>query len=456
MSGELIIAFFLVRYFRKSLPNSSPLKKWDKELLRATYVIAALAVLDLVFKNAVLTLVGHFVLLGAVGIAYILPEFRFFRNTIIAVLPFAIVSFFTDAIGLIHTPFFRKIDSYSGILQGCAIAWMIAMLIGVNKQRKALEKERQKREIEEEQNRFIAARRAELETMVTARTSELLLQKEELEHALMELQETQVQLIQKEKMASLGELTAGIAHEIQNPLNFVNNFSEVNKELLDEMEHEIDKGNVAEVKEIMKDIKENEIKISQHGKRADAIVKGMLQHSRLSSGKKEPTDINALADEYLRLSYHGLRAKDKSFNATFKTDFDGSIKEIDVIPQDIGRVLLNLINNAFYSVNEKKKAMSLLQGSEKYEPMVFVATKRLDSKVRISVRDNGSGIPQKVLDKIYQPFFTTKPAGQGTGLGLSLSYEILKAHGGELRAETAEGEFAEFIVELPLASVEKL
>ncbi|GEO07897.1 hypothetical protein SAE01_03930 [Segetibacter aerophilus] len=421
------------------------------------YVIAALGVLDLVvFKNSVLNWVAHFFLLGAIGIAYVLPELRFFRNTVIAVLPFAIVSFLTDVVGLIHTPFFQKIEDYFEIIQICTVAWMIAMLIGVNKQRKALEKERQKREIEEEQNRFIAARRAELETMVAARTSELLTQKEELEHALMELRETQVQLIQKEKMASLGELTAGIAHEIQNPLNFVNNFSEVNKELLDEMEHEVDKGNMAEVKEIMKDIKENEIKISQHGKRADAIVKGMLQHSRLSSGKKEPTDINALADEYLRLSYHGLRAKDKSFNATFKTDFDESIKEIEVIPQDIGRVLLNLINNAFYSVNEKKKAWSQTPNTDRYDPIVYVATKRLDGKVQICVKDNGMGIPQKVLDKIYQPFFTTKPAGQGTGLGLSLSYEILKAHGGELRVETREGEFAQFIMELPFASVDKV
>ncbi|MCW3082453.1 ATP-binding protein [Segetibacter sp.] len=450
MPGELILAFFLVRYFRKSVPETSPLKKWDKLLLQAMYVIAVLALLDLVvFKNNVIDWIAHFILLGSIGIAYLHPDFRFFRNTIIAVLPFAIVSFLTDVIGLIDTPFFRRIDNYLDIILFCTIAWMIAMFIIVNKQRKALEKERQKREIEEEQHRFIAARRAELETMVAARTSQLLEQKEELEHALHELRETQVQLIQKEKMASLGELTAGIAHEIQNPLNFVNNFSEVNKELLEEMDHEIAKGNLDEVKEIIKDIKENEIKISQHGKRADAIVKGMLQHSRLSSGKKEPTDINALADEYLRLSYHGLRAKDKSFNATFKTDFDGSIKEIEVIGQDIGRVLLNLINNAFYSVNEKKKAKDQLQEGEKYEPTVYVATKKMERKIQICVRDNGNGISQKVLDKIYQPFFTTKPAGQGTGLGLSLSYEILKAHGGELRVETREGEFAEFIMELP-------
>jgi signal transduction histidine kinase len=277
----------------------------------------------------------------------------------------------------------------------------------------------------------------------------LLEQKEELEHALADLHETQGQLIQKEKMASLGELTAGIAHEIQNPLNFVNNFAEVNKELLEELEVEIGNGNLSEARAIAMDLKENEIKIHHHGKRADAIVKGMLQHSRANSGNKELTDINELADEYLRLSYHGLRAKDKDFNANFTTEFDGNIGEIEVVPQDVGRVLLNLFNNAFYAVAEKKK-----QHPEGYLPVVSVTTKATTSltgtrEVVISVRDNGLGIPPKVLDKIYQPFFTTKPSGQGTGLGLSLSYEIIKAHGGELKVETKEGEFAEFIIKLP-------
>jgi signal transduction histidine kinase len=244
-------------------------------------------------------------------------------------------------------------------------------------------------------------------------------------------------------MASLGELTAGIAHEIQNPLNFVNNFSEVNSELIAEMKQEIDKGNLQEVKSIADSIDDNEQKIISHGKRADAIVKGMLQHSRTSNGIKEPTDINALADEYLRLSYHGLRAKDKSFNATLKTDYDESIGNINIIPQDIGRVVLNLINNAFYVVDEKKK-----QNQTGYEPTVSVSTKKNNGKVEITVKDNGNGIPQKVLDKILQPFFTTKPTGQGTGLGLSLSYDIVKAHNGELKVETKEGEGSEFIIQL--------
>ena len=264
-----------------------------------------------------------------------------------------------------------------------------------------------------------------------------------LETTLTNLKSTQAQLIQSEKMASLGELTAGIAHEIQNPLNFVNNFSEVSHELLDEMKNELAIGNRQLAIEIAEDVKQNLEKILNHGKRADAIVKGMLQHSRSSSGQKELTDINILADEYLRLAYHGLRAKDKSFNADIKTDFDNSIGKINIIPQDMGRVVLNLINNAFYVVDEKKKQQ--LSG---YEPAVSVSTKKINGKVEIKVSDNGNGIPQKVMDKIFQPFFTTKPTGQGTGLGLSLSYDIVKAHGGELKVETKEGEGSTFVIQL--------
>ena len=266
-----------------------------------------------------------------------------------------------------------------------------------------------------------------------------------LEKTLSDLKSTQAQLIQAEKMASLGELTAGIAHEIQNPLNFVNNFSEVSNELIDEMKEELKKGNYDDANEIADDVKQNLEKITHHGQRAADIVKGMLQHSSSSSGVKEPTDINALCDEYLRLSYHGLRAKDKSFNASMKTDFDNSIGNINIIPQDIGRVILNLINNAFYAVDEKKKS-----GIENYEPTVSINTKKVDDKLEIRVSDNGNGIPQNVLDKIFQPFFTTKPTGQGTGLGLSLSYDIVKAHGGEIKVETQESIFTQFNVQIPL------
>ncbi|MBD0333611.1 MAG: two-component sensor histidine kinase [Chitinophagaceae bacterium] len=269
-------------------------------------------------------------------------------------------------------------------------------------------------------------------------------QTKDLRQTLSELKSTQTQLIQSEKMASLGELTAGIAHEIQNPLNFVNNFSEVNTELVNELKEEAKAGNTEEVLAIASDLDENLQKIAHHGKRADAIVKNMLQHSRKSTGKKEPTDINALADEYLRLSYHGFRAKDKSFNATFRTEFDNSLGRVDVIPQDIGRVLLNLFNNAFYAVTEKNKK---LNGA--FEPTVEVRTEKSDGKIKITVNDNGTGIPQKVLDKIFQPFFTTKPTGEGTGLGLSLSYDIItKAHGGEMKVETKEGEGTAFIIQL--------
>jgi signal transduction histidine kinase len=316
--------------------------------------------------------------------------------------------------------------------------------------------------------------------------------RQKAEQALTELKATQTQLIHAEKMASLGELTAGIAHEIQNPLNFVNNFSEVSIELVDELKQESVVGGQQSAvgsqqsavgsqqsavgsqqsavgsrqsavssrqsaNEILDDIKQNLEKILHHGKRADAIVKGMLQHSRTSTGQKEPTDINELADEYLRLAYHGLRAKDKEFNATLKTDFDESIGKISVIPQDIGRVILNLITNAFYAVDEKKKRIALdlsglstLTGLKDYEPTVSVITNKSDGNILISVKDNGNGILEVIKNKIFQPFFTTKPTGQGTGLGLSLSYDIVKAHGGELKVETKEGEGSVFIIQLPV------
>jgi two-component system NtrC family sensor kinase len=269
--------------------------------------------------------------------------------------------------------------------------------------------------------------------------------KNKIESAYAELKSTQSQLIQSEKMASLGELTAGIAHEIQNPLNFINNFSDVNKELIEEMKQELVLGNITDAITIANSLQQNEDKINHHGRRADAIVKGMLQHSRMSSGQKEPSDLNALADEYLRLTYHGLRAKDKSFNASMKTDFDESLDKINIVPQDIGRVLLNLYNNAFYALTEKKN-----QQGERFEPFISVATKKVNGKVEISVKDNGNGIPPKIMDKIFQPFFTTKPAGTGTGLGLSLSYDIIKAHGGEINAKTKEGEGTEFVILLPI------
>ena len=279
---------------------------------------------------------------------------------------------------------------------------------------------------------------AVLEKIINERTEEL---KRSLEH----LKATQSQLIQSEKMASLGELTAGIAHEIQNPLNFVNNFSEVTNELVDEMNEELNKGDLEEAKAISSDIKQNLEKINHHGKRADSIVKGMLQHSRSSSNIKEPTDINALADEYVRLAYHGLRAKDKSFNASIITDFDDCVNKLNVVPQDIGRVMLNLITNAFYAVHERSK-----QDKADYQATVTVRTQKASNRVDIHVADNGCGIPDAIKEKIFQPFFTTKPTGQGTGLGLSLSYDIVKAHGGEIKVESTEKQGTRFIISLPI------
>ncbi len=333
-----------------------------------------------------------------------------------------------------------------------------------------VEKERLAKEREMEKNEMIGAQKLELEKQVKERTAEL---KQSLEN----LKETQAHLIQAEKMASLGELTAGIAHEIQNPLNFVNNFSDVNRELIDDLNEEIDRGNTKEAKQIAESLRDNEGKINHHGKRADAIVKGMLQHSRNSAGVKEPADLNALCDEYLRLSYHGLRAKDKNFNTELKIDLDPSVGKINIISQDIGRVLLNIYNNAFYAVREKQKQkeqekeesqekqktetenrrdvmhdvpamhdVPIIPDVSEYKPQVSVSTKKKDKQVVITITDNGNGIPEKIIDKIFQPFFTTKPTGLGTGLGLSLSYDIIKAHGGEVKVSSIEGQGSEFII----------
>ncbi|WP_415837343.1 ATP-binding protein [Pontibacter korlensis] len=272
-----------------------------------------------------------------------------------------------------------------------------------------------------------------------------------LKNTVQELKDTQAQLVHKEKMASLGELTAGIAHEIQNPLNFVNNFSETNQELIEEMLQELMRGDTEGAIALARDIKANEERIHIHGKRAGGIVKGMLQHSRTGPGHKEPIEINALADEYLRLSYHGIRAKDKTFKIKFRICFDESIGKVEVAPEELGRVLLNLYNNAFYSIIEKKK-----QSKQAFEPMLEVTTRKLKNAVEISVKDNGLGIPKQIIGKIFQPFFTTKPAGEGTGLGLSISYDIItKGHCGELEVEAQEGEFTKFTIRLPLVNNSK-
>jgi len=293
---------------------------------------------------------------------------------------------------------------------------------------------------------FANKQRKKANTLLQRQNDQIETQRKDLEKTVADLRNTQRQLVQSEKMASLGELTAGIAHEIQNPLNFVNNFSEVSMELLDEMQTELAEGDTDEVAVLAVNIKGNLEKISQHGKRADFIVKGMLQHSRTSTGEKEPTNINVLADEFFKLSFHGLRAKDKNFNAEMVTHFDPSLPKVNIAQQEIGRVLLNMYNNAFYAVNQKART-----AAPGYKPEVSVSTSSENGQVIIKVRDNGNGIPAAIRDKIMQPFFTTKPTGEGTGLGLSLSYDmVVKGHGGKIDIDTKEGEFTEFTVSLPL------
>ena len=453
MVAEAFISFFLLREVRRRLRLADPGSVWAERIKIILYAIVCLFVADVVFNIEFVTKwIWHALLIAIISIALLKEELSAVRSLMFAILPFAILSLLSDLVKALSIENYKLIDDYLDIAILFSIVWMIAMVFISRKQQRALQKEHEKTQQEEEQRKWMAAKKDELEKIVGERTAELRQQKDQVERTLNELKSTQAQLIQSEKMASLGELTAGIAHEIQNPLNFVNNFSEVNSELIDEMKVAIDKGNIDEVKAIASDIKGNQEKINHHGKRADAIVKGMLQHSRNSSGEKEPTDINALADEYLRLAYHGLRAKHKSFNATLYTNFDENIKKINIVPQDIGRAILNLFTNAFYSVSEKKKIID-----NNYEPQVSVITSikkdvaGTGSKVEIKVKDNGLGIPQKVVDKIFQPFFTTKPTGEGTGLGLSLSYDIItKGHGGEMRVETKEGEYAEFIILLPV------
>ncbi|MEO6546986.1 MAG: ATP-binding protein [Ferruginibacter sp.] len=444
---EIFLALFVFRYLRKSLPEDA-LLQWGNILLWGMYLAGALAVMNVLLhdNSKILQWITHALLLGLVYLVFKQKELASAKQLMYSITPFIALSVVKDFVSIVSPSFARDWNNYFETAFLFAIIWMVAMWLITRKQKKALEKEKAKILAIEKESKITESLKEALEVQVAERTAALTLQKEELQFALDELKATQAQLIQSEKMASLGELTAGIAHEIQNPLNFVNNFSEINAELIEEMQQEIDNGNFEEVKAIANDVRDNEEKINHHGKRADAIVKGMLLHSRSSSGVKELTNINALADEYLRLAYHGLRAKDKSFNATMKTDYDESIGEIKIIPQDIGRVVLNLITNAFYAVAEKRKLIG-----EGYDPIVFVGTKRMTDKIMISVKDNGNGVPQKVLDKIFQPFFTTKPTGQGTGLGLSMSYDIVtKGHGGEIAVETVEGESTTFIMYLPL------
>ena len=443
--APLVVSIVYTERFRK-FARINKLLHWEKLSKNALFLSVILFAVNVIFQEGeMLKWIWHLFLITLVVVPLQQHELRPLRMFIVAFIPFVVVGLLSDLTEVMSSGFFKVNESYFKNAIGLTYIWLVAILFSQNRQNKAAEKERIRRMHEDELNRAIAIRKVELEGLVAERTVELTKQKEELELALEELRATQSQLIQSEKMASLGELTAGIAHEIQNPLNFVNNFSEVSNELLDEMQTEIEQGNTDEVKHIVADLKQNLEKINHHGKRADNIVKGMLQHSRASTGQKEPTDINALADEYLRLAYHGLRAKDKSFNAKFDTDFDENLGKINVIPQDMGRVILNLLTNAFYAVTEKKKTLG-----DSFQPAVTISTRKVGKNVVIRVTDNGNGIPEKIIDKIFQPFFSSKPTGAGTGLGLSMCYEIVtKGHGGKIEVENKEGEGVAMIVTIP-------
>ena len=427
-------AIWLVNRLKKQQVDMMLKLKWDRLFSMGTWaiIIGYLAV-QILLNDEAGGIIGS-VFLGAL-IYYLQqqPEFEPFKFYFWAHIPLVAVGLVVNIVALIMPDTYDAYEIYFVIPVLLAFVWIQARWNNSKKQRQEI--------------MVVNARAAELDNLVAKRTAELTQQKNELQHTVELLKATQAQLIQQEKLASLGELTAGIAHEIQNPLNFVNNFSEVSMELIDEMNEEFEKGDVAEAKAIAGDIKQNLEKIIHHGKRADGIVKSMLQHSRASNGVKEPTDVNALADEYLRLGYHGLRAKDKSFNADMVTHFDPNLPQVSILSQDVGRVLLNLFTNAFYATQQKQK-----QGIEGYKPMVEVSTSTEKGFAVIKVKDNGTGIPDDVKDKILQPFFTTKPTGEGTGLGLSLSYDIIvKAHGGKIDIASKEGEGSEFSILLPLS-----
>lgn len=449
MNLEIILALILIYYLRRPYVNTT-ISPQNKKILNWGRVLAiSILILGLTGQvNDTLIRIISVAILGAmVYLALRFPEFSHRKYLVYAFVPLIVFSLVEGIFEYTYPVFLEEYEKYIDAANLFAVVWAIAMWYISLKQKKALELERQKAEAKEQEYRITQQLKDQLEIKVEERTAELTKQKEALENTLKELKATQNQLIHAEKMASLGELTAGIAHEIQNPLNFVNNFSEVTNELMVEMLEELENGDVTAVKGLVSDITQNLKKINEHGKRADSIVKGMLQHSRSSSGKMEPVDLNAIADEYLRLSYHGFRAKDRSFNATFKTDFDPNLPKVKAIPQDLGRVFLNLITNAFYALSKKAK---LGEGLDSYSPEVNLSTRVVEGKIKIVVADNGPGIPPEIKDKIFQPFFTTKPTGEGTGLGLSLAYDIVKAHGGELKVETQEGEGTTFFIYLPI------
>ncbi len=432
-----VAALFLIKRLQKVYKFTAIYAKWSNQINLGFWAVIGIFVLSAVFlKEPATTFINTFLLVYILLFVRREPDFEAFHFFVPTYYPLLITCLISGiaqlVIPLFNKDFYNIHNEYFQLPVTAAFVWIFARWATSKKQQKEL--------------KAVSEKNAQLDLQVAERTAELTKQKNELQETVKLLQATQAQLIQQEKLASLGELTAGIAHEIQNPLNFVNNFSEVSIELLDEMEEEFKKGDTDEAIAIASDIKQNLQKIIHHGKRADGIVKGMLLHSRNNTGDRQLTDINALADEYFRLSYHGLRAKDKSFNANMVTDFSPDIPQLNIVPQDVGRVLLNLFNNAFYAVQHKQK----IAGAD-YKPTVKVSTVLKDKVLQIAVWDNGTGIPDAVKDKILQPFFTTKPTGEGTGLGLSLSYDIVvKGHGGKIEIDSKEGEYTQFTVLLPV------
>jgi two-component system NtrC family sensor kinase len=434
-----IAIFTLMMRLRKALKFTSLFQKWNLQLNLIGWGAGVMFfVLSKFFKNdEIHGIIAALTLLGVLFYLKKEPDFKSFGILIKAHYPLVAVAVVVELTVLINQKFYDKYDSFFQCAYAAAFGYIFLRLATSKKQQAEIKR--------------INERKEQLEVMVAERTAEITKQRNELQETVKELQATQAQLIQQEKLASLGELTAGIAHEIQNPLNFVNNFSEVSMELIEEMQAEMTKGDMDEANAIAADIKQNLEKIRHHGKRADGIVKGMLQHSRASSNIKELTSLNTIADEYFRLAYHGLRAKDKSFNAELVANLDPNLPQINMVSQDVGRVLLNMFTNAFYAVHHKQKAI----GGD-YKPRVEVSTRVINvaagREVEIIVRDNGSGIPDAIKDKIMQPFFTTKPAGEGTGLGLSLSYDIIvKAHKGHINIDSKEGDGTAFIITLPVS-----
>jgi len=443
----ILLSFILANYLKKKLLDDAAKKKW-LQILNAILIFTSILLIAYysLDENKMVRWAGNVVAVYLLVICLREETFKKFKLITVAITPLIVIAIIGDFLRLINAGFLKDFKSYLNIAKTFSIFWLIGIFILYRKQIKAQEKELIQRAIEAEENRKNLERKAELENMVQERTAELTAQKETLESALAELNSTQQQLIHSEKMASLGELTAGIAHEIQNPLNFINNFSELNAELTEELVEAMERKEWDDMNDIAVIIRDNSLKVAHHGKRADSIVKSMLQHSRGAGNQKESVDINLLADECIRLSFHGMRAKEKTFNAKIETHLSENLPKIKGISSELGRVLLNVSTNAFYAVLQKSKS-----GIANYQPTVWLETMEVNNQIHTTFRDNGTGIPQKVIDKIFQPFFTTKPSGEGTGLGLSISYEIItKVHGGEMLVDSIEGEGTTFTIRLPV------